>query len=68
MLKTVLFAVVAMTMLTFTAGVKAEDDLLSEETPRRAAALRGAQLIEQPRLLCPSENRAGRIRQHRCIR
>ncbi len=30
MLKTVLFAAVAMTMLTFTTGVRAEDDLLSE--------------------------------------
>ena len=42
MLKTVLFAVVAMTMLTFTAGVKAEDDLLSEVANLNASSISDA--------------------------
>ena len=42
MLKTVLFAVVAMTMLTFTAGVKAEDDLLSDVANLKASSISDA--------------------------
>ena len=42
MLKTVLFAAVAMTLLTFTAGVKAEDDLLSEVANLKASSISDA--------------------------
>ena len=42
MLKTVLFAAVAMTLLTFTAGVRAEDDLLSEVANLKASSISDA--------------------------
>ena len=42
MLKTVLFAAVAMTLLTFTTSVRAEDDLLSEVGNLKASSISDA--------------------------